>query len=157
MKNVFTLVFVLLFITGCAGLKKPLEPKISIEGIKVEDVNLTRAKIGVDLLIYNPNSYDIVVQDIDYSLFLKGSKVLSDKLAPNAVLVAQQETPIKVPVFVNVFDALNLIGPFVRAKQNPEFTIKGAIDLKNYAFPIKFEKTHTLDLNDPSIRQYFSN
>lgn len=151
------LLTLVLLVSACASLKKPKEPKISIEAIKVESVNLTRAKIGVDLMIFNPNDYDLHVQDIAYSLFLKDTKVLEDEIVLQANLKALEETAVKIPVFVNVFDAINLIGPFMNTGRNPEFTVKGQIDLENYLLPIKFDKKHTLNLDDPSIRQYFAN
>lgn len=151
---VFTaLVFTTAF-SGCAMLSKPKEPKISVAGIKINNINMTRVRLDVDLDIFNPNAKDINVKEVNYGLYLGKNKLLADSFGVSSALTAGEETRVTVPLFINVFDALNVVRPFLQADRNPVFTFKGDVKIKGYPLPLKFSQKQELNLDDPRIKQF---
>ena len=144
----------LVALSGCAMFDKPREPKISLAGLSVDNINMTRVKLKVDLDIYNPNTKDINIREVNYGLFLGKNELLKESFGIDQPLTANEETRVTVPLFINVFDALNVIRPFLRAERNPVFTLKGDVRIKGYPLPLKFSQKQELNLDDPRIKQF---
>ena len=154
--RVVCLVLASAWLTSCALVDKPKEPKISVAGISINNINMTRVRLDVDLDIFNPNAKDINVKEVNYGLFLGRNELLADSFGIATSLTAGEETRVTVPLLINVFDALNVVRPFLQANKNPVFTFKGDVRVKGYPFPLKFSQKQELNLDDPRIKQFLN-
>jgi LEA14-like dessication related protein len=61
-----------LLVSGCATLKAPT---LSIDSLKVGDMGITGAALDVGFRVRNPNPEALVVEKLEYELFLNGKRV----------------------------------------------------------------------------------
>ena len=78
--STFSLLAVLfaVFITSCAT-HRSAAPEVNLMRLDVLDVTLSHVNLLADLRVFNPNEQPLVIQGVDYTLYLEGIKVFSGK------------------------------------------------------------------------------
>jgi len=61
-----------LLASGCAGLKAPT---LSVDSLKMGDMGITGAALNVGFRVRNPNPEAVVIEKMDYELFLNGKRL----------------------------------------------------------------------------------
>jgi len=94
-RNVTILLCVLL-ITGCAGLFFE-EPTIILKEIHVRQISLTDASIVFVAEIQNPNSYDLRLKSLDYTVLLSGQEAGDGSLQKEIPVPASASATVEIP------------------------------------------------------------
>jgi LEA14-like dessication related protein len=66
------IVVLALLASGCAGLKPPT---LSVDSLKMGDMGITGAAFNVGFRVRNPNPEAIVIEKLEYELFLNGKRL----------------------------------------------------------------------------------
>jgi LEA14-like dessication related protein len=120
-----------LLLASCAGFQPKLEqPTVKVAGLQLLPVQGFSQPIEVSLLIANPNSRDLSLRGISYTVGIENFDVLSGVSNQLPTLVAYQETPVKVVVTANVLQLVRLFEHFGR---------KGMTEQVNYNFSAKLD------------------
>jgi LEA14-like dessication related protein len=117
----------LILISSCAALNPTLEdPDVKLVGLRLlPGQSMLQRQIAVDLSIFNPNSQDLSVRGISYTVNIEKIKLLTGASNQIPELKGMQETPVTLQVSVDIVQALRLI---------EHFSQNGVGDKVNYNF-----------------------
>ena len=91
------LALLVLLVAACAQLN-PQPPIVTFRGVSLRDVALSGATLDVELMIANPNAFNIDVQRVRYSLFADSTLVGTGQ-PEDKVFVPQNDSAIvRLPV-----------------------------------------------------------
>ena len=95
--HVVALAALALLVAACAQLT-PKAPTVTFRGVSLRDVALSGATLDVELMIANPNAFNIDVQRVRYSLFADTTLVGTGQ-PENKVFVPQLDSAVvRLPV-----------------------------------------------------------
>lgn len=106
--NKFILVLLSLNFSACSSLGKSLsswlvtEPKIMLSGLEVEKANLSKVNLKVKVLIDNPNSFSLSLDDMTYSLKEEKTFLASGHFKKKTTIEASSKTDLTLPVELNL-------------------------------------------------------
>jgi LEA14-like dessication related protein len=155
--GIATLTMLAAFAVGCdaVNLKRPTA---AITAMNVANVDTTGFTMNFDLDVSNPNSVELPVGDIDYTLGLGGVKVVEGKARPEKAVPANGRAPLRLPVTLT-YENLLAAGKALRAGGGD---VPYAIDseirfgsgvLGGVTVPVKYSGTLKLKelLSDPTL------
>jgi len=142
-RNVTILLCVLL-ITGCAGLFFE-EPTIILKEIHVRQISLTDASIVFVAEIQNPNSYDLRLKSLDYTVLLSGQEAGDGSLQKEIPVPASASATVEIPVSAR-FGGLGGIARTYISGQELPYRLEGKALVKAGLFDrtFPFSRTGTL-------------
>ncbi|MEJ2115194.1 MAG: LEA type 2 family protein [Gammaproteobacteria bacterium] len=135
---------VYLFVQGCASLDErvnPIQPKVFIEAIEIEDASLSGLTALLTLYIENPNNFALNAKGLDYTMSLADTNILSGESQSNISIPALGSGKIEVPVRVSYASILETL-PKVFETGIATYNISGSIHTR--LFNIPFDKTDEL-------------
>lgn len=145
------LIPLLLLLGACAGIGPGFEtPTAKVVGIELLPGEGARSRIGVDIEILNPNSADLSVRGMSYSIGLAGFDVLSGATDDIPTLAAWRETPVRLvltPDWVASFKLLEHL--FRRGEQAVKYDFKATLDVGSLRPRVKLQQAGTLSLSNP--------
>ena len=137
------LVLWMVFLSACAGLSASLEkPRVKITSIKALQADGFQQRFEIGLSVTNPNTTDIVLRGMSYSIGIGGHDIFSGVTAELPVLKAYTETPIKVAVSANLLSVVALISDL--SKQGPEnmqYRLDAKLDVGAYLPSISVQES----------------
>ena len=139
-----TILFFVLLITGCAGLFFE-EPTIILKEIHVQQISLTDATLVFVAEIQNPNSYELRLKSLDYTVHLSGREAGDGSLQKEVSVPASSSTPIEIPVSAR-FGGLGGIARTYISGQELPYRLEGKALVKAGLFDrtFPFSRTGTL-------------
>jgi LEA14-like dessication related protein len=139
-----TILFFVLLITGCAGLFFE-EPTIILKEIHVQQISLTDASLVFVAEIQNPNSYELRLKSLDYTVHLSGREAGDGSLQKEVSVPASSSTPIEIPVSAR-FGGLGGIARTYISGQELPYRLEGKALVKAGLFDrtFPFSRTGTL-------------
>ena len=139
-----TILLCALLITGCAGLFFE-EPTIILKEIHVRQISLTDASIVFVAEIQNPNSYELRLKSLDYTVHLSGREAGDGSLQKEISVPASSSTPIEIPVSAR-FGGLGGIARTYISGQELPYRLEGKALVKAGLFDrtFPFSRTGTL-------------
>ena len=142
-RNVTILLCVLL-ITGCAGFFFE-EPTIILKEIHVRQISLTDASIVFVAEIQNPNSYDLRLKSLDYTVLLSGQEAGDGSLQKEIPVPASASATVEIPVSAR-FGGLGGIARTYNSGQELPYRLEGKALVKAGLFDrtFPFSRTGTL-------------
>lgn len=156
MKNPFCLllqlpaiILCLFFFSGCASLTGDMEkPTVKVTGLRLLPSQGFDQRIGVDLLIANPNARDLSLRGIAYTIGIEDFSVLSGVSDQVPVLTAYQETPVSLVVSANVLQFVRLIEHFSRAgvKESVNYNFEAKLDFNAFLPAMRVKETGVIPL-----------
>ena len=133
-----------LLLAGCTGLFFD-EPTITLKEVHVRQLSLTDASLVFVAEIQNPNSYDLRLKSLDYTVHLSGQETGGGSLQKEIIVPASSLTPIEIPVSAH-FGGLGGIARMYISGQELPYRIEGKALVKaglfDRSFP--FSRTGTL-------------
>ncbi len=136
----------MLFLSSCGTFDKrlnPIQPKVFIDDIEIEDANLSGLTALLTLNIENPNDFAINAKGLDYTMSLSGTNILSGENKNNMSVPALGSGKIEVPVQITYASLLETI-PKVMQTGVASYNFSGNIHTR--LFKIPFDKTDELKL-----------
>ncbi|NLW04916.1 MAG: hypothetical protein GX029_06795 [Pseudomonadaceae bacterium] len=88
----------------------PRIPKFSLAGVEQKRLSLTGADLVVSVELDNPNAFDLLVNQLQYSLKLNGHSITSGGLADSIKVAADGKSKVDIPV--NLSFGLSSVGVF---------------------------------------------
>jgi len=139
-----TILFCGLLITGCAGLFFE-EPTITLKEIHVRQISLTDASIVFVAEIQNPNSYDLRLKSLDYTVHLSGREAGDGSLQKEIPVPASASATVEIPVSAR-FGGLGGIARTYISGQELPYRLEGKALVKAGLFDrtFPFSRTGTL-------------
>ncbi len=131
---------------GCGTLDKrlnPIQPKVFIDAIEIEDANLSGLTALLTLNVENPNDFALKAKGLDYTMSLAGTNILSGESQSNLSVPALGSGKIEVPVRISYASILETI-PKVLETGVASYNFSGSIHTR--LFNIPFDKTDELKL-----------
>ncbi len=138
--------FTILLLSGCGTLDKrlnPIQPKVFIGDIELEDANLSGVTALLTLNIENPNDFALNAKGLDYTMSLSGTNILSGENQNNMSVPALGSGKIEVPVRISYASLLETI-PNVMQTGVASYNFSGNIHTR--LFKVPFDKTDELKL-----------
>jgi LEA14-like dessication related protein len=139
-----TILFSALLITGCAGLFFE-EPTITLKEIHVRQISLTDASLVFVAEIHNPNSYELRLKSLDYTLHLSGSEAGGGSLQKQFSVPASSSVPVEIPISAH-FSGLSGFARMYLSGQELPYRLEGQALVKAGLFDrtFPFSRTGTL-------------
>ncbi len=135
-----------LLVQGCASLDKrlsPVQPKVFIDAIEIEDTGLSGLTALLTLNIENPNNFTLNAKGLDYTMSLADTNILSGESQSNMSVPAFGSGKIEVPVRISYVSILETI-PKVLETGVATYNFSGSIHTR--LFNIPFDKTDEIKL-----------
>ncbi|MFN8792289.1 MAG: LEA type 2 family protein [Bdellovibrionales bacterium] len=114
-----------------------------MKNVKVMQADLKEALLNVNMMVYNPNSHEIVLDEIQYKIKLNGRHFSEGVARENLKVGAKTTTLIPLPLKVKYSDLLLSLDDIAKGKQ---LTYDVVGDAKLGLFAIPFSKSGNLDL-----------
>ena len=131
---------------ACGTLDKrlnPIQPKVFIDAIEIEDASLSGLTALLTLNVENPNNFALNAKGLDYTMNLAGTDILSGETTSNMSVPALGSGKIEVPVRISYQSILETI-PKVMETGIASYNFSGSIHTR--LFNIPFDKTDELKL-----------
>ncbi len=95
---------------GCALVQPRLEePRIALTSLELLPSQGLQQRIAVGLVITNPNSRDLSLKGISYTIGIENFAVLSGVTDQLPMLRAYQETPVRLELSANLLELVRLV------------------------------------------------
>jgi len=116
-----------LFLTGCAGVGKRLEPpRIHVSNIQVKEVKALESIFQVELRILNTNDIPIVIKGMDCELEINDNRFAAGVSNKKTTIPSYGTEIIPITVYSSVLDIFKgVLGLHNRTKLN--YKIKGKV------------------------------
>jgi LEA14-like dessication related protein len=143
---VFNAIVTIFFTQGCASLDErlnPIQPKVFIDAIKIEDATLSGLTALLTLNVENPNDFALNARGLDYTMSLAGTDILSGENTSSMSVPALGSGKIEVPVRISYATILETI-PKIFETGVANYNFSGSIHTRLVDIP--FTKTDELKL-----------
>ncbi len=144
--SIVIILFAIFILQACGSLDKrlnPIQPKVFIDAIEIEDATLSGLTALLTLNLENPNNFALNAQGLDYTMSLAGTDILSGENTSSMSVPALGSGKIEVPVRISYSSLLETI-PKVMQTGVASYNFSGSIHTR--LFNIPFTKTDELKL-----------
>ena len=126
---------VTIFLSGCAGLGRPLEPpKINIVNIQPKEMKGLESVLQVELRIFNTNDIPITIKGLDCQLDLNDRRFAVGVSNDEKTIPAFGTETISILFYTSVLDVFRgVIG--LQDKEKLKYRIKGKVRLYTDSLP----------------------
>jgi LEA14-like dessication related protein len=140
------LVVAVLFLLACTSLVQKIvkEPKVTLSGVGLKDVNQNGGIVLVNVLVENPNPFILKIDALKYELEVGGKHLSTGQLLEPAQVSGNSNTVVAIPVPVKFSDLYSSVMDFI-AKRTTTYHIKG--DAHFGLMTIPFDNTGDLKLD----------
>ena len=138
--------FVILVLQSCGTLDKqlnPIQPKVFVDAIEIENASLSGLTALLTLNVENPNDFALNAIGLDYTMSFAGTNILSGENQSNMSVPALGSGKIEVPVRISYASILETI-PKVMETGVASYNFSGSIHTR--LFNIPFDKTDEIKL-----------
>ena len=148
LQPVVILLVAAIFLGGCATVLPDLDPpKVTIENIRSLPVEGAGPRFEISLRIVNPNSIDLDIAGISYTMDLLDKEVISGVTNDVPVIEGYSEEVVTLEAGVNLFEVLRLIGSLGSSRaENLDYRFQAKIDFKGLVPTQRIEQTGTIAL-----------
>jgi len=101
-----------LLLASCASIAPIKKPDVSLVSIEPSKTKGFTQYFTLNLLVSNPNSFDLDIEGVTFNLGIADQKVLSGMSSSVPLLKSYTETPISISASVSLFDLLKLLTYF---------------------------------------------
>lgn len=126
-------------LSGCFSLPKNLdslkEPKVSLAGLAVKDLNPFNPRLLVRLQVENPNDLDVNLDGGDVALALNGQPVASGTSRSPLTLAKFGSSQMDVEVSANTLGVLQQI-LLLQSKPTVDYDVSGHLNVLNWLGPL---------------------
>lgn len=132
--------FLVIPLTGCkTGLKGLAEePKVRLDQVYANKVDLSGAHLLFVLEVENPNPVDIKIDELDYSISLFNKKLADGKAAEGLKVPARSTANIELPLPIKFEQLFNNLAEALSASEVP-FKVEGQAKSGWFKFPFTKE------------------
>jgi len=142
-----TLVLLFLVLAGCSTVR-PDPPEISLKSLQLVDLNFSHASLQAELVLFNPNGYELTVRDADYRLTLNDVEISQGHSLNQTTLPAHGRGVLTLSFSTAYLDLLE----FMKTSDGKEplsYQLDGTVDVGGFgifSYPYPVHKKGTVDL-----------
>lgn len=103
-------------------------PKVNVSSLKVEDVNLTRANLSLNLDVDNPNGFGLLVKALKYDLNVNGRNWVAGNSSKNLTIDKNNNGELTVPISVNIAQIGTSVVRLLNNSGDIKFKLNGDFD-----------------------------
>ena len=107
-------------------------PEWRLQGIRVDQLDLSKATLGLDAQITNPNRFNVTIRQVRYRLYVKEALVAQGERTEAFELPGGAMTDVRLPVEISFREARKLL-PLLKEtarKEDLNWRIEGECTLK---------------------------
>ena len=117
------------FLTSCASINPINNPEVSLVSIEPSKTKGFSQYFTLNLLVTNPNSFDLAIDGVTFDLNVADQKVMAGVSNSVPLLKAYSETPVKLSANIGLFDLLKLLAYFGQhPTQEMKYNLRTVID-----------------------------
>lgn len=137
-----------LIVFGCASVYRYADPPhVSLAGIRILDVTLFEQRYLLALRVQNPNSIELPIEGMSYTLAVNGSELAHGVNSQQTVIPAFGEQVLHVTVVANLLSTLKQLGQWEHwPPPKFDYQLSGKIQLANVAVSLPFEYSGEIEL-----------
>ena len=136
-------------LSGCATYPWAMqEPQVKVTHVQLLPATGLEQRIAVRLAILNPNSRDLSLRGISYTIGIENFDVLSGATSQLPVLAAYEETPVTVEVSANLVTLARLVEHMSRrgSLDNVGYVFQARLDFSQWLPDMRVEEAGTIRL-----------
>ena len=124
---------VMLYLGGCAMLQQSVSPpELTLSEVRLVQADLRAQRYAVTLQAYNPNSFSIGVEAIEWQLELAGHNFADGSLAVADTLPARESVPLTLEMQTNLLDyARHALSRLASGGDELEYKLSGTARIKS--------------------------
>lgn len=141
--SLVALVLLSLASTGCPSAEARLalrQCQFSVHDIRIRGYGALAVELEVDLTIHNPNDIDVIVDQLDYTLYLNGRKFALGETTRDVTIPRGRDGILPITMRLNVID-LGLVAPTLIRGRDRVLEVKAtyyvAVPWGRYPYPIE--------------------
>lgn len=137
MKIRFMIVFLAFGILPACSLlnmAKFKKPKVEITKVQLKKIDFKTVDLVFEVLVNNPNDFDLSMQDLNYEVEMNGNKVATQNVKGTVEVKALKASNVKLPLSLDYSQIFGSIGDFLKAREST-YTIKGSADFGILTLP----------------------
>ncbi|HVK60642.1 MAG TPA: LEA type 2 family protein [Bdellovibrionales bacterium] len=130
---------------GCSSIAQKIvkEPKVSLAGVNLKDVNSQGGTVVANIQVENPNAFALKVDAVTYDVEIGGKHLSRGELEAPASVKGNGKTIVPIPVPVKFSDLFASAMDFIQ-KKTTKYRVKG--EAKFGVITIPFDNTGDLNL-----------
>jgi len=152
MKLIFFII-ALFTLTACSNTGnsfsgiQAIAPKVSLENVQLVKMGLSEQVYRLRLLIKNPNSFPLPIQNLNYKLFINNQEFAKGLSNKSVTIPSLGEGYLETDISSNLADVIEGWGQwFSLAKQTLDYRITGNIGVTSFAIPFPFQYADKVNL-----------
>lgn len=102
-------------------------PKISVSALKVEKLNFTGADLTLELSVENPNTFEVLMNRLNYVLKINGSEWASGNTQQVGNVNAKKHGILRLPVSLNFLEMGRTAYQIVSGKEKVQYELGGTL------------------------------
>jgi LEA14-like dessication related protein len=111
---------------GCATLApKPLPPQVTLDGVRVTRFTPLDTRLSIALIVHNPNTYDLVVSELQATLAVEDERLVTGTLLAPATLTAAGDARIEIEARTD-FGAIAAAFDRLTRQRNVRYELSGS-------------------------------
>jgi LEA14-like dessication related protein len=137
-RNLILLTF--FFLLSCAPGKIIARPEWQVQGIRIEQLDFSKATLGVDVQMTNPNSFGVTVKQMNYRLYFKEALIAQGEKNESFELPGHGVTDVPLPLEIALVEVRQIL-PLLKSKALKEdlnWRIEGECLLKAFGIEKRF-------------------
>ena len=145
--GIIQLILCVALLSSCGGIK-PEPPEVALAGVTISNLTLSHANIIATLDVYNPNTKNVKVEKIQYTLILNGVKIAKGRSLEETVVPANGTAHIKLNIRAPYWDLVRVMSTLQKGR-SAEVLLKGSAKLGGFGFgsyTYPFERRSVLSL-----------
>lgn len=106
-------------------------PKISFESVKLDNINLAGADLILSVKFKNPNSFSVLIDDMDYSFEVNGKDWMNGKATRKLSTNKNDQNIFQIPISLNFMQMGTSLYQLLINGKNLNYKFTGSLDIKN--------------------------
>lgn len=148
MTRLATALLCTLLLLACTSLDRlrPQAPEVTLAGIRPVSISLFEQIFEVDLRVHNPNSFELPIEGLEYTLRVRDEKVARGGSSEAVTLPPHESRLVTVSAVGSLFGLLQLL----RKQQDTAFDyrLEGSVDVGGVPGRVNFDREGSLDLGE---------
>lgn len=137
-------------LSGCVTPRVVEQPRIALQNVRILKAEGLLQRLQVDLLVSNPNDFDIPLTGLDFNLRINGKDFASGLSNQRVTIPRLGDASVPVEVTVSLLSVFQQLQAFSKA-QSLDYAIAGELHLDHMLLrTVPFDKSGSLKLrSDP--------
>ena len=106
-------------------------PSIKFSSVKLNNINLTSANLLLEVKFKNPNSFSMLIDQMDYNFQVNGNNWLTGKANQKTSTNQNGESTIQIPVSLNFLQMGSSLFQIISGGKNLNYNFTGNLDIKS--------------------------